>query len=125
MAAAENVNAQVAGAGLGSNTDVRAGIDEMVRRIVRRFAPERIVLFGSHARGGAGPDSDVDLLVIMDVKGSRRETRVRIRIELGDLDLPTDILVATPDEVRTYGHLIGSILRPALCEGRVLYERPA
>jgi len=39
-------------------------IEEMVRRIVRRFAPEKIILFGSHARGTAGPDSDVDLLIV-------------------------------------------------------------
>ena len=40
-------------------------IDRMARLIVRRFDPDRIILFGSHARGQAGPDSDVDLLVIM------------------------------------------------------------
>lgn len=105
--------------------DVRAGIEDMVLRIVNRFDPDRIVLFGSHARGTAGSDSDVDLLVIMDVPGSRRETRVKIRMEIGDVRLPKDIIVATPDEVRTYGDMIGTILRPALREGIVLYERPA
>jgi len=44
-------------------------IHAMVRRIVRQFRPERVILFGSHARGEAGPDSDVDLLVVMPVHG--------------------------------------------------------
>ena len=46
-------------------------IDEMVRRIVGRFDPEKITLFGSHARGTGGPDSDADLLVVMRVSGSK------------------------------------------------------
>ena len=45
-------------------------IDDMVRRIAERFQPEKVILFGSYARGTAGPDSDVDLLVIMAVTGS-------------------------------------------------------
>jgi predicted nucleotidyltransferase len=49
-------------------------IDAMVRRIVQRFDPEKVILFGSHARGTAGPDSDVDLLVVMTVRGSKRDT---------------------------------------------------
>jgi len=44
----------------------------MVERIVARFSPEKIILFGAHARGGAGPDSDVDLLLVMKVEGSLR-----------------------------------------------------
>jgi len=60
----------------GSN-DGRSDIERMVRRIVRQFRPERVILFGSHARGEAGPDSDVDLLVVMRVEGSRREKDAR------------------------------------------------
>ena len=48
-------------------------IRRMVRRIVDQFDPEQVILFGSHARGKAGPDRDGDLLVVMDVKGSKRE----------------------------------------------------
>lgn len=52
---------------------VKAKIELMVERIATRVDPERIVLFGSHARGDARPDSDVDLLVVMGVIGSKRE----------------------------------------------------
>jgi len=52
----------------------------MVQRIVRRFRPERVILFGSHARGEAGPDSDVDLLIVMPVEGSRGLRRLWARL---------------------------------------------
>ena len=57
-------------------------IAEMVRRIVEEFDPHKIVLFGSYARGLAGPDSDVDLLVVMPVRDSRRQQTVAIRTRL-------------------------------------------
>src|SRR5467141_3335046 len=104
-------------------TDVREKIQEMVRRIVARFHPLKIVLFGSHARGTAGPDSDVDLLIIMEVKGSKRETQVQIRMELNGMGVAKDVVVATPSEVKKYGDLIGTILGPALQDGEILHER--
>ncbi|MBH0185097.1 MAG: nucleotidyltransferase domain-containing protein [Nitrospira sp.] len=52
----------------------------MVRRIVERFHPERVILFGSHARGTAGPQSDVDLLVVMQAQGSKRRCAVEIHV---------------------------------------------
>ena len=61
---------------------VQKKIEEMVQRIVERFHPEKIILFGSHARGTAGPDSDVDLLVVMPVQGSRRKKATEIDLSL-------------------------------------------
>ena len=52
---------------------VQEMIEDMTRRIVSRFAPERVILFGSHGRDDAGADSDVDLLVVIDVEGSKRK----------------------------------------------------
>ncbi len=99
-------------------------IEEMVRRIVDRFAPEQIILFGSHATGRAGPDSDVDLLVVMrGVEGQRRKTATAIDVALMDMSLPKDIIVVTPEEVQRHRDLVGTIVRPALREGKVLYER--
>ncbi|MGH7557896.1 MAG: excisionase family DNA-binding protein [Gemmatimonadota bacterium] len=104
---------------------VRAAIGEMVRRIVERFHPQRIVLFGSYARGGAGPDSDVDLLVIMPLERSKRDVQVEIRLALHDVRVPKDILVATPEEVRRNRDVVGSVLYTALREGTTLHERVA
>ena len=66
---------------------VRDKIKEMVRRIVERFNPEKIVLFGSHAREDAGPDSDADILVIMPVKDSRRKKATEIDVALIGVNL--------------------------------------
>ena len=67
-------------------------IREMVKRIVAQFRPERIILFGSHARATAGPDSDVDLLIVMPVSGSKREKAVEIGIALHDIPIAKDVL---------------------------------
>ena len=102
---------------------VQGKIDEMVRRIVAQFAPDKIVLFGSYARGQAGPDSDVDLLVIKPVTGSRRAERVAIRAALRGMGVAKDIVLATPEEVEDSRGMAGTLVRPALREGKVLYER--
>ena len=98
-------------------------LDEMVRRIVRRFDPDRIVLFGSHARGEAGADSDVDLLVVMPVSGSQREKAIEVRCALHDVRTPKDIIVVTPEEFERHRNIVGTIVRVALREGKVLYVR--
>ena len=98
-------------------------IDKMVKRLVDRFDPEQIILFGSHARGTAGPDSDVDLLVIMPVSGSKRAKQIEMRVALHDIHVPKDIILVTPDQVAQQRSIVGTIIRPALQEGKVLYVR--
>lgn len=98
-------------------------IREMVRRIVRQFAPERIILFGSHARGEAGPDSDVDLLVVMPVQGPKHRRQVEVRVALHDIRVPKDIIVTTPEDFAWRKDVVGTIEYPAVREGKVLYAR--
>ncbi len=98
-------------------------IDKLARRLARRFKPEQIILFGSHARGAAGPDSDVDLRVVMPVKGSRRAKRLQIGLTLFDFRVPVDVVVVTPQEFETDVRISGTIVRPAVREGKVLYVR--
>ncbi|MBM4438438.1 MAG: nucleotidyltransferase domain-containing protein [Actinobacteria bacterium] len=98
-------------------------IATMTARIVRDFDPLRVILFGSHARGDAGAQSDLDLLVVLPDPADRRAAAVAIRVALADLPVYKDIVVTTPDEIARRGDLVGSVLRPALREGRVLYER--
>lgn len=96
---------------------------EMVRRIVAQFRPERVVLFGSQARGDATSESDVDLLVVMPVNGSKRERRLAIQMALHDIHVPKDILVVTPREWDIQRGIPGTLVWPARQEGVVLYER--
>ena len=98
-------------------------IDAMVQRLVERFDPDKIILFGSHARGTARPDSDVDLLVVMPVTGSKRKKQIELRCALHDIRIAKDIIVVTPDEVERRRNIVGTIIRPALREGKVLYAR--
>ncbi len=77
---------------------VTKDMQKMVRRIVNKFHPERVILFGSHTRAEGGPDSDMDLLVVMPVEGSRRENAIEIGTALHDVRIPKDIFVTTPED---------------------------
>lgn len=98
-------------------------LQEMTNRIVERFDPEKVVLFGSYARGEAHRHSDVDLLVVLRTAEDKRQACVAIREALRDYPICKDIIVTTPEEIARRGQLVGTILRPALREGKVLYER--
>jgi len=95
----------------------------MVRRIVKRFDPDRVILFGSHARGTAGPDSDVDLLIVMSVAGSKREKQLEVRRALHEFKVSKDIIVTTPEDFVWRKEIPGTIERPAAREGKVVYVR--
>ena len=99
-------------------------ISEMVRRIVKKFHPDKIILFGSHARGTAGPDSDVDLLVIMKTKAREIDRYVAVSNLLYPRQFPVDILVKTPKEMEAETRRKGNFfMHEILKKGKVLYER--
>ena len=98
-------------------------VQKMTRRIVERFAPQKIIAFGSWARGETGPDSDIDFLVIMPYTGSKRDWQVAIRRELKDFQVPKDIIVASNEEIEQKKTINGYIYKTAIAEGVVLYER--
>jgi predicted nucleotidyltransferase len=108
---------------LGKQRNRRKMIREMLNRIVEHFDPEKIILFGSHARGEAGPDSDVDLLVVMPVQGSKREKQLEIRALLHGIKLAKDIVVSRPEDFDWRKDIVGTIEYPATKEGKVLYAR--
>lgn len=98
-------------------------IKKAVSLIVSRFLPDKIILFGSFARGNAGPDSDLDLLVVMPVTGSRREKAVEIGVALHNIAVAKDVVVVTPQEFEWRKDVVGTIERPAARQGKVLYAR--
>ncbi len=99
-------------------------LPEITRRILEISDPEKIILFGSFARGDPDYDSDIDLLVIIKNVTSPREESNRLRRALRGLLVPVDLIVATPEQVNRHKDTIGLIYQPALKEGEVLYERP-
>ena len=98
-------------------------IAEAVDRIVRRFDPERVILFGSRARGDHRPDSDIDLLVVLSACDNKREASIAMLSAMNGLLVSVDVIVTTPDEIARWGDFVGTVLRPALREGKVLYAR--
>lgn len=102
-------------------TAARAHIDRMVKRIVKKFHPERVILFGSHARGDAGPDSDVDLLIVMEFEGTACDKQLEIRQALHDILVPKDVIVTSPGDFAWRKDVIGTIEWPAAREGKVMY----
>lgn len=95
---------------------------EMTDRIVGVANPVRVLLFGSAVSGKMTEDSDLDVLVIVSGSTHRRQMAQKIYRNLYGLGIAIDIVVATEEDVRTYGQRKGSILKPALQYGRVLYE---
>lgn len=109
-----------------NQTALRADLDEMVHRIVSEFAPERVILIGSHARGDAREDSDVDLLVLFaDIDNPLARAADIHRVLIGCSTLPKDIVVSTTERFERYRNVVNTLYWPAAREGRVLYERAA
>jgi len=100
-------------------------LEEVKRRIVTKFRPQRIILFGSYAGGRPGPDSDLDLLIVMEVEGSTRQKANEIDMLLADRSIPMDFIVLTPEQYERQKNIVGSIARQVEREGKVIYEHAA
>ena len=96
-------------------------LDEVVRRIVEVARPERIILFGSGARGGMGPHSDLDLLIVKDGVDAL-DLMGRIYRNLRGVGAAVDAIVVSPRDVERYRNSHALIIKPALREGTVIYE---
>jgi uncharacterized protein len=113
------------GTSMMTPAEIQDVLSAIVVRITGKFDPDKIVLFGSYARGTPNSDSDADILVIMRVPGSRRKKAVEIDFLMQGIPIPTDIIVVSPEEVERSLNCPGSIVNEAIREGKVLYERAA
>lgn len=102
-----------------------ADIQAQAERIVREFRPQRIILFGSWARGGAGVDSDVELLVVMPFEGSRFRKAGWILGRVPPGTFTIDLVLRTPAEVRGRYERGDPFTREAVDRGNILYEAAA
>lgn len=96
-------------------------LDEIIRRIVEVAQPDRIIMFGSAARGELTPDSDIDLLVVKSGVPHRRRLAQQIHLSLFGITVPVDVIVVTPEDVRAFADKVGTIIGPALREGKEVY----
>lgn len=99
-------------------------LQEMVRRLLLVSNPQRIVLFGSRARGEARPGSDYDLLIIEVTDLPRHKRAARYRRALTGVAPTKDIVVWTPAEVAEWRTVENAFITTAINEGVVLYEKP-
>ena len=95
-------------------------LDDIIRRIVEVAQPERIILFGSTARGDMTRNSDVDLLIIKE--GGDANLRAQIYEKMYDVRVAVDAILVSPADVERYKDSHALVIKPALQEGRVVYE---
>ncbi len=98
-------------------------LEEVKKRIVRAFNPDRIILFGSHAHGQPTADSDVDLLIVMESDERPAMRAMRVSRLLRPRPFPMDILVRTPEEIQHRLKIGDYFIREILERGKVLYDR--
>jgi len=96
-------------------------INHLVKRIIEEVHPLRIILFGSAATGEIGPDSDVDLLIVMPDGVHRRRTAQLLYRKIRGIDVPFDVIVATPTDLEKHKDNIGLIYSTILQEGKEVY----
>ncbi len=95
-------------------------IETIGKTIVRQFNPERVVLFGSYANGHPGPDSDIDLFVVMPHDGIAARKAAEIRLAL-PTNLPIDVIVRSPRKVKERLRMHDNFVSEVMQNGRVLY----
>lgn len=103
---------------------VAEATEKMTRRIVERFHPRRIILFGSRARGDALSTSDFDLLIVAPSDKPRWQRAVPVYRALAGLGIPKDIVWWTPEEIAEWREVKSHFINTVLREGKVLYENP-
>ncbi len=98
-------------------------LQDALDRLITEFDPVRVVMFGSHARGDARPDSDLDLLVVVPRMTDKRTMAVAMLRSLRGIPANIEVIPTDLEEITRRGDMPGDVLRSALREGRTVYER--
>jgi predicted nucleotidyltransferase len=99
-------------------------LKSVVDKLVTAFSPEKVILFGSCARGDAQADSDFDLLVVARSSDPVHVRMAKAQRALRGVSMAVDVFVCTPEEVATYGSWLSHTIAVALREGTVVHARP-
>ena len=98
-------------------------VEQVVSRIVEAIHPDRVILFGSRARGDAGAGSDVDLLIVYDGPLSKREVELRVHGLFPIRDFAMDVFVLSPGEFQQQRDVVSTVARAAATDGVLCHER--
>lgn len=98
-------------------------LEAVVERLISAYDPERIILFGSHATGDAQEESDIDLLIVKETDRRPIDRRIEVERLLSDRQVPLDLLVYTPQELRDLYAAGSPFIEEVVETGRVLYMR--
>jgi predicted nucleotidyltransferase len=99
-------------------------LNKLVESLIQALSPRRIILFGSRARGEAGPDSDFDLMLVVDTDLPPADRAFIANKAVRHLGVPVDIIVYTPEEFDRLASWPSSIVAAAISEGNVLHASP-
>lgn len=111
--------------GFKSKADINSNLDLIISRICSIAEPDKIIVFGSVGRGNANKNSDIDLLIIKSGSYDPISLAGDIYVNLHGIRQSVDILIYSPEEIERNHQFFGSVLYPALQEGRVVYEAEA
>ena len=103
------------------NTEIKNEVESITRQIIEKYEPDKIILFGSAARGELGPDSDADFLIIKKETPFYGADRVRELSRMIDRNIPVDFLVYRPEEFEKRVEMGDPFLKAIIQEGKVLY----
>jgi len=108
-----------------AETELAGTLEEIIRRIVAVAKPDRIILFGSAARGQMGTNTDIDLLVVKRGPFDYHKLMGEIYVHLHGVGRPVDVVLVTPEQLEKYRHSSCLVIAPALEEGKEVYRAPA
>lgn len=105
--------------------EINDQIKQITEIIINDYKPDKVILFGSRARGDVRPDSDVDILVVSDKEKNmpRYKRGLQVRVKLSSILIPKDILFYTHEDFSRWRNVKQSFVSTVIREGLVLYER--
>lgn len=103
-----------------TNSQIQSQIDSITQQLIKKYHPEKIILFGSGASGQMGPDSDLDFFIVKDDKKDAYHRMVEVS-GLVEKDIAADFIIYTPQEFSERLRLGDPFIKSIISEGRVLY----
>lgn len=96
-------------------------IKEVINRIVKNVNPEKIILFGSYASGNPREDSDLDILIIKEMRMPRYKRSREVKKHLRGMKIPIDVIVYTKKEIKKWENTETAFINQAIKQGKILY----